>query len=405
MEIGPSGKPIITLKQFELLRSVGKGAFGKVRIVKHKKSKELYALKYINKEKCIRQGAVKNTFLERDMLEAIEHPLIVNLRYSFQDDENMFMVLDLMLGGDLKFLLRKCGRMPEEWVQFYCAELIVSLDYLHKQGIVHRDIKPDNLLLDEKGHIHLTDFNVAAYLPEDREKLNSFAGTVSYMAPEVLKRAGYREEVDWWSVAVVAFELLFGKRPFRASSGKEVMYKIVHSQYRFPSNSSRDISSECTDFISKCLELDVSKRLGCGANGVDDLKSHPWFASFKWREVEALGVSPPFTPNMKAGNFSAIHEAEDILLEDKPLKPNKRKSLMPPQDPEMLRIHELFPDYDFTWKISDEEKAKRVKDVAERSKALEGELSKKEIDEDELEKHDEEPLERTLEEPGESDDD
>lgn len=139
------------LKQFELLRSVGKGAFGKVRIVRHKRSKQLYALKYINKDKCIKQHAIKNTILERDMLEAIEHPLIVNLRYSFQDDENMFMVLDLMLGGDLKFLLKKCGRMPEEWVQFYCAEMIVALDYLHQQGIVHRDIKPDNLLLDDKG--------------------------------------------------------------------------------------------------------------------------------------------------------------------------------------------------------------------------------------------------------------
>lgn len=130
---------------------MGRGAFGKVRIVKHKKSKELYALKYINKEKCIKQQAVRNTFLERDMLEAIEHPLIVNLRYSFQDEENMFMVLDLMLGGDLKFLMKKCGRMPEEWVQFYVAEMVIGLDYLHQQGIVHRDIKPDNILLDEKG--------------------------------------------------------------------------------------------------------------------------------------------------------------------------------------------------------------------------------------------------------------
>lgn len=142
------------LKQFELLRSVGKGAFGKVRIVRHKRSKELYALKYISKDQCIKQRAIKNTILERDMLEAIEHPLIVNLRYSFQDDENMFMVLDLMLGGDVKFLLKKCGRMPEEWVKFYCAEMIVALDYLHQQGVVHRDIKPDNLLLDEKGTLY-----------------------------------------------------------------------------------------------------------------------------------------------------------------------------------------------------------------------------------------------------------
>ena len=163
------------------MRSVGRGAFGKVRIVKHKSSKQLYAMKYINKEKCITQGAVKNTFLERNLLESIENPLIVNLRYAFQDEENMFMVLDLMLGGDLKFLLRKSGRMPEEWVRFYAAEMIIALDYCHKQGIVHRDIKPDNLLLDERGHVHLTDFNVATYLPQDGSQLTSFSGTISYM--------------------------------------------------------------------------------------------------------------------------------------------------------------------------------------------------------------------------------
>ena len=163
------------------MRSVGRGAFGKVRIVKHKASKQLYAMKYINKEKCINQHAIKNTILERNLLEAIQHPLIVNLRYAFQDEENMFMVLDLMLGGDLKFLLRKSGRMPEEWVRFYCAEMIEALDSCHRQGVVHRDIKPDNLLLDERGHVHLTDFNVATYLPEDGSKLYSFSGTVSYM--------------------------------------------------------------------------------------------------------------------------------------------------------------------------------------------------------------------------------
>jgi serine/threonine kinase 32 len=163
------------------MRSVGRGAFGKVRIVRYKRNKHLYAMKYINKEKCISQNAIKNTILERNTLENINHPLIVNLRFAFQDDENMFMVLDLMLGGDLKFLLRKSGRMPEEWVRFYCAEMICALDYCHSQGVVHRDIKPDNLLLDEKGHVHLTDFNVATYLPKDGLPLTSFSGTVSYM--------------------------------------------------------------------------------------------------------------------------------------------------------------------------------------------------------------------------------
>lgn len=222
----------------------------------------------------------------------------------------------------------------------------------------------------------MTDFNVAALLPTDKDhKLHSFAGTVSYMAPEVLKRSGYREEADWWSMAVVVFELLFGKRPFRANSGKEVMYKIVHSQYRFPSYSVREISEDCIDFITRCLERGHSQRLG--VQGVDDLKSHPWFKDVDWRLCENKGLTPPFQPNLKSGNYSAIHEAEDILLEDKPLKPNRRKSVFIPNDPDLLSIQESFSDYDFTWSIPEEEKRKRLERVYEHSQRIENENADK----------------------------
>ena len=210
--------------------------------------------------------------------------------------------------------------------------------------------------------------------------MKSFAGTVSYMAPEVLKRSGYREEADWWSMAVVAFELLFGKRPFRAQSGKEVMYKIVHAQFRFPSYSVREISEECIDFITRCLERDHSKRLGVGSDGIANLKSHPWFRDIDWKAVERKAISPPFTPNLKTGNFSAIHEAEDILLEDKPLKPNKRQSMIAPSDPEHLSIAEKFYDYDFTWDVPEEEKRAKLAQVAENSQRLEQENEGKELE-------------------------
>jgi serine/threonine kinase 32 len=141
----------------------------------------LYALKYINKEKCIGQRAARNTVFERNLLVDLDYPLIVNLRYAFQDDENMFMVLDLMLGGDLKYHLHQNGAFPEEAVRIYAAEMVCGVEYLHSRGVVHRDIKPDNLLLDEAGHVHLTDFNVATYLPHDGSPLTSFSGTITYM--------------------------------------------------------------------------------------------------------------------------------------------------------------------------------------------------------------------------------
>lgn len=200
----------VELSHFTLLRSVGKGAFGKVRVVQHKGTKQLYALKYINKVKCIQMRAVENIISERQLLERIECNLIVNMRYAFQDDENMFMILDLMLGGDLRFHFDRHGPLPEEQVRFYAAEVAVSLHYLHSMNIVHRDLKPDNILLDEKGHAHLTDFNIAAVINE-RKPLTSIAGSFAYIAPEVLLKKGYLAAVDWWSLGIVCYELLYGK--------------------------------------------------------------------------------------------------------------------------------------------------------------------------------------------------
>ncbi|KNE69859.1 AGC/YANK protein kinase [Allomyces macrogynus ATCC 38327] len=174
----------VDLNHFELLRSVGKGAFGKVRVVQHKRDKTLYALKYINKEKCIKMRAVENIIQERRLLEEIHFPLIVNLRFAFQDDENLFMVLDLMLGGDLRFHLDRQGCLNETAVQFYVAEIALALNYLHERKIVHRDLKPDNVLLCERGHAHLTDFNIAVHY-NDRKPLTAIAGSMAYMAPEV----------------------------------------------------------------------------------------------------------------------------------------------------------------------------------------------------------------------------
>lgn len=200
----------VDLSHFTLLRSVGKGAFGKVRVVQHKGTKQLYALKYINKNKCIQMRAVENIISERRILEQVSHALIVNLRYAFQDDENLFMVLDLMLGGDLRFHLDRLNVMPEPYVRFYVAQVALGLHHLHQNSVVHRDIKPDNILLDNLGHAHLTDFNIAVQFSETKA-LTSVAGSMAYMAPEVLQKRGYFSSVDWWSLGVVCFELLFGK--------------------------------------------------------------------------------------------------------------------------------------------------------------------------------------------------
>ncbi|BGP14330.1 hypothetical protein JCM10213_004458 [Rhodosporidiobolus nylandii] len=314
----------VDLWHFYLLRSVGKGAFGKVRVVQHKQTKALYALKYINKARISKQRAVNNIIQERRLLEEIDSPFVCNLRFAFQDDENLFMVLDLMLGGDLRFHLDRLGCMTEDVVKFYVAEMALALGDLHKRGIVHRDIKPDNILLDEKGHAHLTDFNIAVHFTE-RRALTSIAGSMAYMAPEVLAKRGYFATVDWWSLGVVAYELLFGKRPYRGKTNSTLTQAILRDQISFPENAAEVVSPEGLDLLKGLLQRDPKKRLGCkGTGGLEALKRHPWFRGYDWQVFERKEAIPPFEPDSKKANFDATHELEELLLEDNPLKARKR---------------------------------------------------------------------------------
>lgn len=341
----------VELGHFHLLRSVGKGAFGKVRVVQHKGDKKIFALKYINKAKCIQMKAVENILQERHLLEAIDCGLICNLRYAFQDDENMFMVLDLMLGGDLRFHLDRQGSMKEDVVKFLAAEVGAALDYLHQRNIVHRDLKPDNILLDEKGHCHLTDFNIAVnFMPG--KPLTAIAGSMAYMAPEVLNKKGYFATADWWSLGVVAYELLFGKRPYRGKTNDALTNSILNDPLVFPETAQGTISPACLDFLQKLLTRDIKKRLGCDSEGFDGFKNHPFFQGIEWSKLLNKTATPPFEPDSKRANFDATHELEELLLEDNPLKVKKRavpkKGEVVTRTKEMQMMEDKFTVYDYT---------------------------------------------------------
>jgi len=218
------------------------------------------------------------------------------------------MVLDLMLGGDLRFHLDRNGNMREEIVRFYMAELSLALDYLHSIQIVHRDLKPDNVLLDEKGHAHITDFNIAVHF-STRRALTSIAGSMAYMAPEVLAKRGYLSSVDWWSLGVMAYELLFGRRPFRGKTNSALTHSIMHDRCVFPDNVGKMVSKEAVSFVSGLLERDIKKRLGC-RNGIADIKAHPFFAGMDWDAIEAKEAIPPFEPDVS----SCISKSEAGIL-------------------------------------------------------------------------------------------
>ncbi|KAI0791634.1 AGC/YANK protein kinase [Irpex lacteus] len=339
----------VNLFHFVLLRCVGKGAFGKVRVVQHKQSRELYALKYINKTKCVKMKAVANIIQERRLLEEIDHPFVVNLRYAFQDDENCFFVLDLMLGGDLRFHLERLGSLSEETVRFYVAEISSALSFLHDKKIIHRDLKPDNILLDERGHAHITDFNIAVHY-SDRKMLTGVAGSMAYMAPEILAKKGYTYTVDWWSLGVCAYELIFGRRPFRGKTNSDLTHSISKDHLRFPEDADSKCSRAGLQALKGFLDRDPPRRLGCKPHGegFSELQRHPWFQVIDWETLDLKEQTPPFVPDSKKANFDASHELEELLLEDNPLKARQRKV----QDinnlsSEMRQMEEQFTSYDF----------------------------------------------------------
>uniref|UniRef100_A0ABK0LQB7 Serine/threonine kinase 32C n=1 Tax=Rattus norvegicus TaxID=10116 RepID=A0ABK0LQB7_RAT len=233
-------KEDVNFDHFQILRAIGKGSFGKVCIVQKRDTEKMYAMKYMNKQQCIERDEVRNVFRELEILQEIEHVFLVNLWYSFQDEEDMFMVVDLLLGGDLRYHLQQNVQFSEDTVRLYICEMALALDYLRSQHIIHRDVKPDNILLDEQGHAHLTDFNIATII-KDGERATALAGTKPYMAPEIFHSfvnggTGYSFEVDWWSVGVMAYELLRGWRPYDIHSSNAVeslvqLFSTVSVQY------------------------------------------------------------------------------------------------------------------------------------------------------------------------------
>ncbi|KAI9144481.1 kinase-like domain-containing protein [Paraphysoderma sedebokerense] len=325
-EYGP-----VDLAHFRLHRSIGRGAFGKVKIVEHRPSNQMFALKYINKEMCIKKKASKNIIRERKMLEALRHPFIVNLWFAFQDDEHMFMVLDLMLGGDLRFHLNKLQRFKEETVRFYAAELTSAIIYLHNNRIIHRDIKPDNILIDSHGHVHLTDFNCTGQIAcspssstaPNAPKLSSCSGTHGYIAPEVY-RGSYAYEADWWSLGIVLFELLTGKKPFHSRSLEKLKGKVKYGTLKWNEDIQNELSDEIKDFVEKLLERDVNVRLG-DTRPSTSILDHPILQKVDWDALLKKEITPPYIPNPKKLNFDVSYELEELLLEENPLSPSPRR--------------------------------------------------------------------------------
>ncbi|XP_030649392.1 serine/threonine-protein kinase 32A [Chanos chanos] len=314
----------VNFDHFQILRAIGKGSFGKVCIVQKKDTRKMYAMKYMNKLKCVERNEVRNVFKELQIMQSLEHPFLVNFWYSFQDEEDMFMVVDLLLGGDLRYHLQQNVHFSESTVKLYVCEIALALHYLRTKCIIHRDIKPDNILLDEHGHTHLTDFNIAAVVKDDL-KATSIAGTKPYMAPELFQsfegtHPGYSFAVDWWSLGITAYELLRGQRPYvmRSSSTSSEILQTFHKVHPcYPAAWTTEIKS----LLRKLLCVDAQKRISC----LSELQDTEYLSDVNWDSVLNKQTQPGFIPNRRRLNCDPTFELEEMILESRPLHKKKKR--------------------------------------------------------------------------------
>ena len=303
---------------FDFIFIIGKGGFGKVWRVKEKKTKELYALKEMSKTKIIDKKSEKSINGEREFLSYLHHPFIVNMHYAFQDNYNLYLVMDLLTGGDLRYHCSRYRSFSEEQTRFFLACIIHSLSYIHKNKVIHRDIKPENLVLDDKGYVHITDFGIAKINMPDNSSETS--GTPGYMCPEVMNGKNHSFPADYFSIGVIGYEFMMGRRPYRGRGRKEIKEQMVSYQAKIEEDDIKEgWSIESVDFINQLLKRKERNRLG-STNGIKELKIHAWLKYYPWKELSEKTLPAPFIPE-KIDNFDKKYcESIDDISEETQLR-------------------------------------------------------------------------------------
>uniref|UniRef100_A0A8C7P7W4 Rho-associated protein kinase n=1 Tax=Oncorhynchus mykiss TaxID=8022 RepID=A0A8C7P7W4_ONCMY len=303
----------IKLEDFDKVKMIGRGAYGEVQLVRHKASQKVYAMKQLSKFEMIKRSDSAFFWEERDIMAFSNSPWVVQLCCAFQDDLHLYMVMEYMPGGDLVTLTMNYD-MPEKWVRFYTAEVVLALDAIHSMGFIHRDVKPDNILLDQNGHLKLADFGTCMKMDSTgMVHCDTAVGTPDYISPEVLKSQGgdgyYGRECDWWSVGVFIFEMLVGDTPFYAESLVGTYGKIMDhkNNLNFPDNV--QMSNDTKDLICAFLS---DREVRLGRNGVEEIKRHPFFTNDQWTfdtiQETVAPVVPELSSDIDTSNFDEIED-------------------------------------------------------------------------------------------------
>lgn len=285
----------ICIDDFELLKILGKGAFGKVILAQKKDSKAVYAIKVLVKKYIIEQDQLDHTKAEKMILTHINHPFLVGLDYAFQTDEKLYFVLQFMKGGELFQHLRRAKRFPEAQAKFYASSIILGLGHLHNKNYIYRDLKLENLLLDEKGYAMLTDFGLAKFIKTE-EKALTFCGTPEYLSPEVILGKGHNRPADWWALGILVYEMIYGLPPFYTSNMQAMYRKIVREEVVFKPGI--NISANAKDIILKLLDKNPDTRFGSISDSLE-IMSHPWFADIDFDSLIQKKLKAPFVPDLQ----------------------------------------------------------------------------------------------------------
>lgn len=328
----------MSVNDFEPLRIIGRGAFGEVKICKKKDDGTVYAMKVMKKIEMLKRNQVQHIRAERDILALADNPFVVKLHYSFQDDQHLYLVMEYLQGGDLMTILMKHDILTHDQTKFYIAETALAIDSVHSLGYVHRDLKPDNILLDKDGHVKLSDFGLCKavdsqphplyeHLQEETKKAGmnvpvknittskihkrifSTVGTPDYIAPEVFGKTGYGKECDWWSLGVIMFECMVGYPPFYAEDPMATCRKIVNwkNYLKFPPSNEVQISDSAKDLITRLI-CDCKTRMPFG-----EMQNHPFFKGIEWPKIraETAAIVPQINGPTDCQHFDQFEEQEE----------------------------------------------------------------------------------------------
>mmetsp|Transcript_41950 Transcript_41950/g.97097 ORF Transcript_41950/g.97097 Transcript_41950/m.97097 type:complete len:374 (+) Transcript_41950:71-1192(+) len=305
----------LNVDDFELIKVLGKGSFGKVMLCRKKdegKNGPLYAMKTLRKKELVRRNQLAHTATERQILQTIVHPFLVGIKFAFQTDDKLYMVLEYMGGGELFHWLKAKRKFSEEAAKLFAAEITLALGCLHSHNIIYRDLKPENLLLDKMGYIKITDFGFAKRVAF---KTYTLCGTPEYIAPEVLLNKGHGKGVDWWTLGILMYEMLVGQPPFVDDDPMGIYQQILAGKVNFP----RFIDRNAKSLIKKLLVADLTKRFGCLKAGASDIKNHKWYAGLDWSGLLDKELVAPVIPNVQDETDTSNFDPYPDSLEEAPL--------------------------------------------------------------------------------------